>query len=161
MVRLVSMTEEDYKQFLAWAIADYAQEQIKSGAWSPEEAMELGKTAFDTLLPGGLSTPNQFLYVIEDGDSNPVGYLWFGIREEGESRFAALYELVIFEAYRRRGYASRALLALEDKAREQGAKLIVLHVFGHNEAARALYKKSGYIERNVTMVKGMKEKAPR
>ena len=157
MVRLVSMSEEDYRQFLAWAIADYAREQVKAGTWQSEEAMELGKTAFETLLPDGLSTPNQFLYVIEDADSNPVGYIWFGVRQEGESRFAALYELVVFEEYRRRGYASQALLALEDQAREQGVKQIVLHVFGHNEGARALYRKSGYVERNVTMVKGINE----
>ena len=157
MVCLIPMTEEDYHQFLAWAIEDYAQEQVKSGAWQPEEAMKLGKAAFDTLLPDGLSSTNQFLYVIEDGESNPVGYLWFGIREDGESRFAALYELVIFVAYRRRGYASQALSALEDKARERGVRQIVLHVFGHNEGARALYRKSGYVERNVTMVKGIHE----
>jgi ribosomal protein S18 acetylase RimI-like enzyme len=29
----------------------------------------------------------------------------------------------------------------------------VLHVFGHNQPARALYRKLGYVERDVTMVK--------
>lgn len=64
-----------------------------------------------------------------------------------------LYNLTIFEEYRRRGYASEALSVLEDWAREQGMAGIILHVFGHNHSARALYRKSGYVERNVTMVK--------
>jgi hypothetical protein len=42
MVRLVAMTEEDYRQFIAWAVPDYAQEQVKAGAWRPEEAVERG-----------------------------------------------------------------------------------------------------------------------
>jgi len=155
MMRLVAMTEEDYQQFIAWAVADYAQEQVKASAWQPEEAMQQAKKAFDALLPDGLSTSNQFLCVIEDEENTPVGYMWFGVREEGECRFAALYELVIFEEYRRRGHASQALEALENKVREQGMKQIILHVFGHNEGARALYRKSGYVERNVTMVKGI------
>jgi len=152
-VRLISMTEADYRQFIAWAIADYAHQQVKAGVWQPEVAMERGEKAFEVLLPDGLSTPNQFLYAIENEENTPVGYMWFGAREEGQVRFAALYELVIFEKYRRRGYASQALLVLEAKVREQGMNQIILHVFGHNQSARALYRKYGYVERNVTMVK--------
>jgi ribosomal protein S18 acetylase RimI-like enzyme len=153
MVRLVPMAEGEYQRFLGWSIADYAQEQVKSGAWGSEEAMERGEKVFDKLLPDGLSTPNQFLFVIESEGNTPVGNLWYGVREEGERRSAALYELVIFEEYRRRGYASQALSALEGEVQERGMKQIILHVFGHNQGARDLYRKSGYVERNVTMVK--------
>lgn len=153
MVQLVPMTEGEYQQFLAWSIPDYAQEQAKSGAWELEEALERGRRTFDELLPDGLSTPDQFLFSIESEGKKPVGYLWYGVREEGERRYAALYELVIFEEYRRRGYASQALSALEDEVQGEGVEQIILHVFGHNQGARALYRKSGYVERNVTMVK--------
>jgi len=124
-----------------------------SGAWQPEEAAERGKKVVEALLPHGLSTPDQFLYTIENEWNTPVGYMWFGLREGGQGRFATLYELVIFEQYRRQGFASQALLALENKVREQAGFQIILHVFGHNESARALYRRSGYVERNVTMVK--------
>ena len=154
MIRLVSMNEDDYRRFIAWALQDYAQQQIEAGAWRPEEAVGLAQVAIDMLLPEGLSSPGQFLYVIErETDGEQLGYLWFGVREEGESRYAALYDCVIFEAHRRRGYASEALRAMEEKVREQGMRKIVLHVFGHNEGARALYRKMGYTERNVTMVR--------
>lgn len=154
MIRLVSMNEDDCRRFIAWALQDYAQQQVRVGAWRPEEAVGLAQVAIDTVLPEGLSSPGQFLYVIErEADGEQLGYLWFGVREEGESRYMALYDCVIFEAYRRRGYASEALKAMEEKVREQGMQRIVLHVFGHNEGARALYRKMGYTERNVTMVR--------
>jgi ribosomal protein S18 acetylase RimI-like enzyme len=153
MTRLVLMSEDDYQKFITWAVADYAQEQVKAGTWQSENAMELSKKAFDTLLPDGLLTVDHYLYVIVGEANNQVGYLWFGIRKEGGSHFALLCDLVIFETYRRRGHASRALLAMEDEVRSQGVTKILLHVFGHNEKARALYRKSGYVERNVTMVK--------
>jgi hypothetical protein len=84
MVQLVPMTEDDYRQFKTWAMEDYAQQQIKAGAWHPEEAEELAQKVFAALLPEDLSSPGQFLYVIErEVDREKVGYVRFGIREEG------------------------------------------------------------------------------
>jgi len=154
MVQLVPMTEEDYQRFIAWAKEDYAREQVKAGVWRPEKAAELAQQAFEALLPEGLSTSNQFLHVVERGEEGEkVGYVWWGIREEGGDRFAVLYDFVIFEAYRRLGYGSGVLQGLEGQARKEGMERVFLHVFGHNEGARALYRKMGYLERNVTMVK--------
>ena len=152
-VQLVSMTEEQYQEFITWAIADYSQGQVKTGAWQPDLAVEQAKQQFDALLPEGLSTPNQYLRVIQAEGTIPVGYLWFGVREDGAGRSAVLYEFLILKNFRRRGYATQALLTLEECVREHGLHQIILHVFGHNAAARALYRKSGYVERNVTMVK--------
>jgi len=148
------MTEDDYRRFIAWSVPDYANEQVKAGTWRPEEAEGLARHVFEALLPEGPASSDQFLYVVErERDGEKVGYVWCGIREEGESRFAALYELLSFEAHRRLGYGSGALAALENQMRQEGLERIVLHVFGHNEGARALYKKMGYVERNVTMAK--------
>jgi RimJ/RimL family protein N-acetyltransferase len=148
------MTEDDYQRFTVWAKEDYARQQVRAGAWRPEEAEGLARQAFEALLPEGLSTPSHFLYVVErEEDGEKVGYPWCGIREEGESRSMVLYDLLILETYRRLGYGSGALEALERQAREVGMERVILHVFGHNEGARALYRKMGYTERNVTMVK--------
>ena len=154
MVQLVPMTEDDYRQFKTWAMEDYAKQQIKAGTWHPEEAEELARKVFAALLPQDLSSPGQFLYMIErEVDREKVGYVWFGNREEGRSRFVALYDFVIFEAYRRLGYGGGALKAMEQRVREERMEKVILHVFGHNEAARALYRKLGSVERNITMVK--------
>lgn len=153
MIRLVPMNKQDYQQFISWAVEDYARGQVRSGNWQPDGALERGKQAVTQLLPQGFNTPDQHMFKIINPAGTPVGGLWFGVREEEGTRYAALYELVIYGAYRRQGYGTLALQALEEIIRAQGLKHIVLHVFGYNQNARDLYRKSGYLERNVTMVK--------
>lgn len=154
MVRLVPMTEEDYRNYLEFAIPNYAEEQVEAGAWHPEEAREKAEAVFRALLPDGLSSPDQYLCVIVDGMvGEGVGFLWYGVRDGDGHAFAALYDIVIWEPFRRHGYGSRALEALEEKAKALGLDAIMLHVFGHNTGARALYRKMGYVETNVTMAK--------
>ncbi len=83
-----------------------------------------------------------------------VGILWYAAlpRQPG---LAFIYDFEIYETFRRRGYASQALAALEQDAKGRDLKHIELHVFGHNAAARALYKKAGYVETNVMMAKNI------
>ena len=167
-VRLVPMSEADYARFLEWAVSDYAQAKTQSGTWKPVDAQRLAAETFQRLLPDGPSTPNQYLRTIRDGNlgegpngelGQPVGFLWFGLQEQDGMRSAYLYQFTILEGYRRRGYGIAALRALEEAVWELGLDSIALHVFGHNEAARALYTKAGYVERNITMVKQLS--APR
>jgi ribosomal protein S18 acetylase RimI-like enzyme len=154
MVHLVPMSEADYAGFLEWAIADYAQQQIEAQAWSPDDARHRAEEAFQHLLPEGLSTANQHLCTIVDSErGEQVGFLWYGLRSGEGDPFVALYEFVILEPYRRQGYGRAALQALEERVKELGMDRILLHVFGHNAPAKALYSKMGYLETNVTMAK--------
>ncbi len=146
------MAAQDYAQFLEWAIRDYAEQQVIAGAWPAAQADELSAQTFASLLPDGLNTAGQFLFTIV-ADQQMVGLLWFGIRQEGQDRFAALYDIAILEPHRRRGYGRLAMLALEERVRQEGLDNIKLHVFGHNHAARALYRQLGYVEKHVTMTK--------
>lgn len=50
---------------------------------------------------------------------------------------------------RRRGVGGALLAASLAWARERGAREVVLHVFRHNEAAIALYRKHGFEERPI------------
>jgi RimJ/RimL family protein N-acetyltransferase len=153
-VRLVPMSETDYAEFLDWSIADYAEAQIRAEAWTAEDARQLSEDVFRRLLPDGLSTPKQHLCtIVDEALGEGVGFLWYGPREEESGQYVVLYQFVILEPYRRQGYGTVALRALDDQVRELGMDRVVLHVFGHNEAARALYRKAGYVERNVTMVR--------
>ncbi|WP_420644670.1 GNAT family N-acetyltransferase [Candidatus Leptofilum sp.] len=156
MVKLVAMSEDEYQHFIAWAIEDYAREQVKAGAWPEENAPALAKHAFESRLPEGLSTPNQFLYMIErEADGVKVGQLWWGIQEQGENQFATLNDFHVFPEFRRQGLGVQAMDAMEAMMRQNGLDTVYLHVFGHNEPARALYRKLGYVERNITMMKGL------
>jgi RimJ/RimL family protein N-acetyltransferase len=159
MVQLIPMDKANYKRFLDWAVPNYAREQVKAGTWKPEDARQLAEEAFESLLPEGLFSPDQYLNVLVDETRDRhIGFLWYGLRDGEGEKFVALYEIVIFEAYRRQGYGSESLRALEKRVKELGMNKIVLHVFGHNEPARAMYKKLGYVERNVTMAKELGSK---
>ena len=50
-------------------------------------------------------------------------------------------------------HAARAFLALEEEVRRRGLSGIALHVFGHNDGARALYDKLGFRPTNISMFK--------
>jgi ribosomal protein S18 acetylase RimI-like enzyme len=159
MIRLVPMTEVEYVAFLAWAVPDYAAELARAGNVPTGEGQQAAELQFAEFLPQGLATPGQYLYSLVDARRGiQVGSLWVGVRREEGQRLAALYELLVFPPFRRQGYGLQALQALEDHVRAQGLPAIVLHVFGHNDAARALYQKAGYQVQqdagsNVNMIK--------
>jgi len=154
MVKLNPLSEADFQKHLAFVIDDYAQDHVAAGNWPAEGARERSKQEFDKLLPQGLATPGQYLFSVydEELDKN-VGLLWFALDERRQPPSAFIYDFLIDEAYRRRGYGRLALLALEDKARKMGIGQIALHVFGHNHAARALYEQAGYEVTNLHMAK--------
>ncbi len=150
MIHLKLMSEGDFEAYLEVTIPDYAQEHVKGGRWTAEEALAAAQTEFDHLLPDGLATDNHYFYnIFADGETQPVGILWFAVKKDK----AFIYDVVIHDSFRRRGYATQAFLILEDKVRQLGLNTISLHVFGHNHAARALYKKLGYAETNVMISK--------
>lgn len=114
----------------------------------------LSEQEFSRYLPQGLDTPENFLYSIVDSETGErVGVIWYAVRGDGQMRSAFILDLLIFEKFRRKGYATQALAHLEAVVRDQSFDSIVLHVFAHNNAARELYKKAGYEERNIIMAK--------
>lgn len=156
MVRLVPMTEEDLAAHLQTAIPEYAREHVEAGNWAPEEALERSKKDFDSLLPQGAATPDQYVFTIlatVNGAERKVGMLWFAIDPKRPRRFAWVYDFVVQPEYRRHDYGRAAFLAMEDEVRALGADRIELHVFGHNRGARALYESLGYQVTNVMMAK--------
>ena len=153
-IRLIELDEPSYRKYRETLIRDYAADKVRSGVWSPEEAEKRSADDVDGLLPEGPATPNHHLYSVED-ESVPaeIGILWISPRESGVGRSAWIYDIIVHEQFRRRGYASRILHLVEDKARELGANKVELHVFGHNHAAQALYEKTGYQPTSIIMSK--------
>jgi len=157
MVRLETMSEAEFQAFLEPAIIEYAAEHVKSGRWSPEEALEESRKEFTQLLPDGLSSADQHFFSIKDASGANAGVLWFAVRHQGGKRSAFIYDVRIDPAFQRRGYATQAFQALEVFVRDMGLTAISLHVFGHNTAARALYEKLGFETTNVLMTKTVGE----
>jgi len=152
-VTLRPFTEQDYVTYREYAIDVYAREKVEAGNWTAEEAHEKSVQSFVELLPEGLATPNHHLFSLVDAEGTAVGYLWF--RVDPVKATAFVFDFEVYAPYQRRGHATAALAALDDRARALGVKRLELHVFGSNTAARSLYGKAGYGETNVQMAKNL------
>ncbi len=144
------MDAAQFDGYLAAMLPSYAAQNVKSGRWTEEESVAEARKQLDGLLPAGLATPNNHLLAIVTGSpQEKVGVVWLAI----EPRGGFIYDLEVFEPFRRRGYGEAAMRELEGFARARGARKLLLHVFGDNDRARKLYLKLGYVETNVLMAK--------
>lgn len=137
------MPAERFAAYRRHAIVHHARDKADSSVWSPGEAPVRAAGEFDGLLPEGTETERRFVYEIHDAPE-VVGVVWFVLQTTGNGRAVWIYDVQVFDRFRRRGYATRALRATEQRARELGADRVQLHVFGHNAPARALYERMGY-----------------
>jgi RimJ/RimL family protein N-acetyltransferase len=150
-VRLEPMTPERYVTWHAYSVAGYAEENVRSGRWTKEEALSRSEADFESLLPNGLDTVGQELWSVVDSAGEEVGILW--IATDRKPNHAFIFDIEMNPDRRGEGFGTATLLALEDWCREHDISSIGLHVFGHNEGAWRLYKRMGYVETNVNMEK--------
>ncbi len=142
---LVPMSPEAYAQYLVAAVAGYAQQNVSSGRWPAEGALERSNAEHQRLLPQGLATPDNYLFEIQDAEARAVvGSLWFAVENRAGARTGFVFDVRVNERYRRQGHATRAFKALELFARGLGLSTIGLHVFAYNTEAQALYQALGY-----------------
>ena len=154
MIELVPMGEVEFQAYLVNAIRDYAEDKVKSGNWDRAEARQKSAAEYRELLPDGLASNNQYLFsIVTPNVETTIGMIWFAVDDARPQSAAFIYDFVIFEGFRRRGYGTQTLLAVEEKVRALGLDTISLHVFGHNRGARALYEKMGYEITNINMSK--------
>ena len=153
-VRLVELGDAPYHEYRKDLVRHYSADKVRAGAWSQAEAEGRAARDVDGLLPEGPATQGHFLYSVRDDSMGAeVGTVWFALRDSGVGRSVWIYDIIIHETFRRKGYASRTLELVEDKAKALGAKSVELHVFGHNRGAQALYQKVGYNITSITMAK--------
>jgi RimJ/RimL family protein N-acetyltransferase len=155
-VRLVELDDAPYREYRKHLVRDYAADKVHVGAWSKSEAESRAARDVDGLLPEGHATQGHFLYSVRDDAAGAeVGTVWFALRDAGVGRSVWIYDILINENFRRKGYASRTLELIEARAKDLGARSVDLHVFGHNHGAQALYKKTGYNVTSITMAKAV------
>jgi ribosomal protein S18 acetylase RimI-like enzyme len=144
-VRLEPMTREQFARYMETAVEEYAEDRFKCGDCTREEALARSAGGYAKLLPQGLETPGQFLFVVHGaGEAAPVGLAWIAMPGPDGPHSAYLYDFSIVPEQRRKGYGAAALRAVEERARSMGARQLALNVMGWNAPARALYGAAGF-----------------
>jgi ribosomal protein S18 acetylase RimI-like enzyme len=150
MTRLVPMEPADFDSYLNLTIREYAEDNVRIGRWSAQEAIDESRKQIQDLLPSGLATPNHFVFsIVSEATDEKIGAIWLAI----EPRGGFVYDLKVLEPFRRQGHAERAMRLVEQVARGRGVQKLSLQVFGDNRGARDLYAKLGYSEMAVMMSK--------
>ena len=143
-VKLILIDEGDFTTYLESQITQYAEDKIRAGTWNENEAIDLSRESFAKLLPDGRKTVGHSVMTITDETTtDKVGILWVEWKNM-EHKSSYIWDLVIYEKYRRRNYGTRALKSLEKMVKDRGLSSITLHVFGHNKPAVSLYRSLGY-----------------
>lgn len=153
MTRLETMDEATFQAWRQATVREYAAEKVTAGAWQPGDALERSEQEFARLLPDGRSTEGHQLRSMVDDAGRRVGHAWFVAEDRPFGRVAFIYDIAVEPDKRRKGHAQAALRGIEDYAREAGCVGVQLHVFGGNAGARELYRKAGYVETDVMMLK--------
>ncbi len=151
-VKLARMNEEAFNQYYNSAIHEYANEHVKAGNWSEEEAFDKAKKQFEQLLPDGLETNAHVLFSIMYGNET-IGTLWLNIKSKEHEKHGFIFDIKLDDDQRGKGYGKATMIALEEYAKSENINQISLHVFTHNERAVALYEKMGYKAKSYNMSK--------
>jgi GNAT superfamily N-acetyltransferase len=155
-IRLKRMGEDEYRTYRDAAVRWYADDKQRSGDWVGCDALTLSLQAFHRSAPSGLQTPDQHFFTVHDAITDAkVGWLWYGVRDDGLYRSAYLCDIMIFAEHQRQGYGTACLAELDNQAKGLGLRRVALHVFGHNTEAMELYLRCGYKITDYTMAKDL------
>jgi ribosomal protein S18 acetylase RimI-like enzyme len=145
-VVLRPMLPDEFVTYLDWAIDDYAAELERNGKATGEAAQVASRASYDSLLPDGLATLGHTLLVATDPNGGErVGVLWFGPSTD-DSAMSWIYDIMVDEEKRGRGWGRAIMRAFEGEARARGFARAGLNVYGDNHVARRLYESLGYVE---------------
>lgn len=136
-------TQAEFDEWMPEQEASYAELIIASGSMPPEAAREKARRDTQRTWSAGLGTPGQFVFRVIAGDE-PVGWLWLAVPGPDDPAMAWVYDVVVDEAHRGRGYGRQAMLLAEREARARGMTSIGLNVHGQNSVAISLYDSLGY-----------------
>jgi GNAT superfamily N-acetyltransferase len=100
--------------------------------------------------------PDHALLVACDEDGALLGFAGVSVRRHfSGDRDAYLGELVVAAEARRRGVASRLVIAAEEWATQHGLERLTVETGATNTPARRLYARLGYLEEEVTLTRAL------
>ena len=140
----------EYQEWFVAHTKSYASDKVQAQQWGEEGALEQAQKDTNRFLSDGVNTPGHHLCHIVDGETR-VGSIWWTISERFGRKTAFIFDIVVHESHRRKGYATKTIEHLKEKVDLEGVEAISLHVFAFNSAAIALYKKLGFATTSMSM----------
>jgi len=137
-LELRRMSNIEFDDFLAGNGDEYAAELVAAGM-TEEAAAQQSREQMAQLLPDGAASPGMHFFTAWVREE-PVGSLWLCTLDP----MAFVYDIVVREEQRRKGYGAAIMNAAALWTRDQGHPVLGLNVFAHNPGARALYDRLGY-----------------
>ena len=103
MLQLQPMTQAMYNNFIKKAIQQYAEEVTQSKGIDLDKALQLSNEEFNSLLPNGLKSENQYLNTIINDENKNIGIMWFSTESNYGKNEAFLCDIEINNEYRGKG----------------------------------------------------------
>lgn len=150
MLTFQKMSEAEFKLYEAQAISEYADNKKQAENLTPEAALKLAQDSYGELIPNGIHSKGHFFYSIILEEKS-IGMIWLADQKTS----AYIYDFLIDDKFRGKGYGKASLAWLETEVLKLGFNSIKLHVFEHNHYARALYEKVGYFTTGRSMIKNL------
>ncbi len=135
------MSEKEFDSFQDESGRVYVSQLMVTGNLSQEVAEARAKAEGLKILPDGIRTKGAiFLTILKE--SQQIGYLWFGLRDQGKVKTAFTYAFEIYPAGKGCGYS--AMVKAREYLRSLGVQKVALHAFSKNARAVELYKAVGF-----------------
>lgn len=154
MIKLRTITDAEYAEYLDWAITEHAKEKTRVGDWKADTALELSRHAYEAMLPQGPATVNHsILAITELNSSHFLGVIWYQLKITSDAPSAYIFDVYVTEESRSKGIGSQAMIELERSLSAQKIREVRLNVFCHNASALHMYTKLGYEPTHLQMIK--------
>lgn len=150
--RLELMIKEEFEIYKNKMYDEYAKVLSEHLLLPYHESLARAEAQIDNICGEDEKKGKNYAYNIINEENEQVGKIWVFVNNDLKKAF--IYDIRIFPKYLRKGYATKAINELEQKLKEDKIKNIGLNVFASNKAAYNLYKKLGFTETYVILVKG-------
>jgi len=112
----------------------------------PDKKIDRG--ALKVVMNRVLSSSND-IYLCAETEQGLMGFCSLAVKNSlwQESRIGTISEMVVDDAYRKRGVGTALLGTIIEMARQRGCRLIELDSAFHRDAAHRFYEKAGFVKR--------------
>lgn len=113
---------------------------VKSSGITMDEALIQAQREFEEMLPNGLETKDNILrFIVDAAEEKSVGVIWYLFEMTDGVKQVFLSDFIIKEEERRKGYASAALIEMEQDAWRDECVESIIYVWKHNLPGFNLY----------------------